>query len=85
MSLPRTWTWLERVPDAACEGPPSAFRVMTGCPAWSWRGSRDGTHPEPVPPHLWPYGPPSEHQACCALFFGRNFCDCDASVNEEDR
>jgi hypothetical protein len=44
-----------------------------------WKGSHDGEHDGPVPPHLWPYGPPSAHQQCCRLHEGGNACDCAAS------
>lgn len=33
----------------------------------------------PLPPHRWPFGPPSVHQPCCVLFLGYNGCDCAAS------
>lgn len=53
----------------AWEGPPSG--------TLDWR--MEWTGPLPIPPALWPYGPPSAHESCCTLFSGGRFCDCAAS------
>lgn len=57
----------------------------------SWTGPRPGdfSHgPEvllrPVPAVRWPYGPPSAHDAGCALPDGGTFCDCRASSAAEE-
>lgn len=40
---------------------------------------------ESVPPERWPFGPPEAHEDCCVLHTGGLFCDCAASVAEEER
>lgn len=57
-----------------------------------WTGPREGDLEPgtgdvlraPVPPERWPYAHADEHDTYCNLHSGGLFCDCDASVNDED-
>lgn len=52
-----------------------------------WTGPRDGDvdalgrwlGPLPIPPKLWPYGAPDEHEDDCCLHRNGRWCDCAAS------
>lgn len=56
-----------------------------------WTGPRKGdidcggtVKDPPLPPWLWPYGPPSAHDSWCRLHGEGLFCDCSASDASED-